>query len=373
MGGRVSNVLVAYLRYLWELAWPTNLAVFYPRPENWPAWQAAGSAFLLVLVSVWAAALLKRRAYFAIGWFWFLGTLVPVIGLVQVGEQAMADRYTYIPSIGIFIAVTWGLADLASRRPSLRAPLAIACVLVLADFSLLTWRQSKSWQNTETLFRQAVSAVKNNFMAEEALGSALSNAGRLDEAELHCLEALRIRPHFPEANSTYAIVLVRQGRAAEARERINEVLRSNPADASAHFTLAQACSLAGEYAEAVRQYEAGLRLKPENADALNNLAWIRASNADPANRNGAEAVRLAQKACELTRFRRPLMIGTLAAAYAEAGRFPEAVAAAHKAQEVALSLGKPEIAQKNAELLELYQAGKPYHETPANPVAPANP
>jgi tetratricopeptide (TPR) repeat protein len=358
----VANVLVSYVRYLGKLVWPADLAVFYPRPAHWPAWQVAGSALVLVLLTLLAARLLARARYVPVGWCWFVGTLVPVIGLVQVGEQAMADRYTYLPSIGFFILIAWGAEEFARRNKLLERLTTAAALCALAALLGATRTQTRCWQNTETLFRQAVAATRDNPTAQEALGSTLSETGNLPEAERHCLEALRLRPDFTEAEIAYATILARQGRFAEARPRLAEVLRRNPRDANDHFSLAQALNLIGDTIQAIAQYREGLRLKPDHSDALNNLAWIRAAHANPAFRDGEEAVRLAQRACELTRYQRPIMIGTLAAAYAEAGRFDEAIATAQKARALAAASGEKALADKNQRLLELYQAHQPYHE-----------
>ncbi len=366
---RIANVLVAYVRYLGKLFWPENLAVFYPRPDHWPFWRIAGSALLLAIISLWSLRSLYNRRYLVVGWLWFLGTLVPVIGLVQVGEQAMADRYLYMPSIGIFIALSWGLEELVCRRPALKIPFIAAALSALAALFFLTQRQVRFWESTESLFLHTVHVTRNNVMAQEILAQAFFEAGKLDQAGFHASEALRLKPDFPEAAITYALVLVRQGRAMEALTRVGGLLRNQPT-ANARFALAQAYNLTGDAPQAITEYHEGLQLKPDNADALNNLAWIRATHRDPALRNGVEAVQLAQKACELTQFRQPLMVGTLAAAYAEAGRFPDAIATAQKARDLFEVQGKTELGAKNLELLELYQKGIAYHERPATNAAP---
>ena len=360
--GRVANVLVSYVRYLGKLVWPADLTVFYPRPAQWPAWQVAGSALVLALLTLLAARLLSRARYVPVGWCWFLGTLVPVIGLVQVGEQAMADRYTYLPSIGLFILIAWGTEEIARRSHRLKLLTWAGALCALAALLVATRAQTRHWQNTETLFRQAVAVTKDNPMAQEVLGSALSETGNLPEAEFHCLEALRLRPDFPDAEIAYAAILARQGKFAAARTRLAAVLRKHPREASAYFSLAQAFNLSGDTAQAINQYREGLHLQLDHPDALNNLAWIRAAHSNPAFRNGGEAVQLAQRACELTRYQRPIMVGTLAAAYAEAGRFDEAIATAQKACALARTTGQEDLAVKNQKLLDLYQAHQPYHE-----------
>jgi len=317
---------------------------------------------LLVAITLLAVRLLSRRPYAAVGWFWFLGTLVPVIGLVQVGEQALADRYTYIPYIGLFIAIAWGAAEIARRSKFLKALTWSVLLCALAVLVAATHRQTLHWRSTETLFRQAVAVTENNPMAREILAGALLEAGDLDEAEQHAGEALRLQPGFVEAEITLANILARRGNYEEAASRLAEVLRKNPRDWNTHFSLAQAFKLSGETARAIEQYRLGLRLKPEHPDALNNLAWILATHPDAALRNGSQAVELAERACALTRHRRPMLVGTLAAAYAEAGQFDKAIAAAQKARALALASGQEDLAHKNSELLNLYQGGQPYRE-----------
>jgi tetratricopeptide (TPR) repeat protein len=367
---RFANVFVSYVRYLGKLVWPADLAVFYPRPAQWPAWQANGSTLVLVLLTLLAVRLLAKHRYVAVGWLWFLGALVPVIGLVQVGEQALADRYTYLPYIGLFILMSWGAEEIVQRSIVLKLLIASTALCALAALLAATRAQTRYWQNTETLFRHAVAVTADNPTAQEALAGALFEADKLDEAEQHCREALRLRPDFSEAQITCAAILIRQGRLAEAQTRLAEVLQKDPRDAEAHFGLAQIYNLSGDTVQAVEQYREGLRLKPDHPDALNNLAWIRAAHPDPAFRNGDEAVRLAERACALTRYQRPMMVGTLAAAYAEAGRFDDAIVTAQKACDLALAAGQKELADKNRQMLALYRTHQAYHEPPAPSPAP---
>jgi tetratricopeptide (TPR) repeat protein len=224
----------------------------------------------------------------------------------------------------------------------------------------------------------------------------LAGAGNFEEAEAHSLEALRLKPDFPEAQIICARVLAHQHKFEQAIARLSEVLRQNPGDALAHFSLGavfgqqgdisraidhyrQTLTLKPDYADAhfnsasllaqqgdipqaIDEYRQGLKSKPNDPDALNNLAWLRAANSNPACRNGDEAVQLARRACELTGYRKPVLVGTLAAAYAEAGQFEEAVATAQKARDFALASGQKELAEKNQQLLELYRTRRAYHE-----------
>jgi Flp pilus assembly protein TadD len=339
-----------------------------------------------------------------VGWFWFVGTLVPVIGLVQVGEQAIADRYTYIPSIGLFILLSWGLGDLVWRWPRLKPLLVSAAILALAALLPVTRNQVRYWRSSEALFRHALAVTGDNPWVHCLLADTLADAGNGEEAEVHCREALRLKPGFPEVEVLYAKVLVREKKFEEATAVLFKVLQQSPADpvthctlgsvfsqkgdtsraiehyrqalnlkpdyAEAHFNLAALLARQGDAAGAIAEYRQGLRWQPDSPDALNNLAWMRAANSNPALRDGAEAVQLAQRACELTRYERPMLVGTLAAACAEAGQFEQAVETAQKARDLALASGQKELADKNQTLLELYQSRQTYHEPAEAPTWP---
>ncbi|MGD0259054.1 MAG: tetratricopeptide repeat protein [Verrucomicrobiota bacterium] len=706
LGSRIANAIASYLKYLGKTVWPADLAVFYPHPDirypvshQWAGWKIALAALLLIAITVWALFRARRQPWFAVGWFWYLGTLVPVIGIIQVGGQALADRYTYIPLIGVFICLTWGAADsLASLRPGGRdvspkgpfspAPdgislgrlgeasllsgaqvlLAAAGILAVTGCVLATQRQVKYWRNNLTLFEHALSVTANNAVAHynigteledqgnydaavahfrtaleydpsyadahcslgfalhalgkvddaleqyqaairlkpwhaqartslgailwmrgqreaafeqyaEALrlkpdlaqahynlGIALTALGRFPEATTHLAEAVRLKPDYPEARTRLSQALFKQGNLAEAEAAMREVVRlyptnaearvnlgdllrllgrrdealgryaealrlqpdyavahydigtilleqGKPAEAATHFAeatrqkpdgalafegLGRALALQGKFAQAAPQFREAVRLcptnaeiqvnlgdalmltgqsneaaasfaaalrlepdlaernvkqgkaladqgqldaalgrfmtaaclKPEDADAhenlglcfarlgkpdeaaahfeevvrlrpnaqayyelgrvqltqaktreaaasyqeavklgpnwpaaLNNLAWILATASDPQLRDGAEAIKLATRACTLTEFKEAVLVGTLAAAYAESGQFQEAVLTAERARELAASAGKKELAEKNRQLVELYRSGKPYHET----------
>ena len=368
LSNRVVNGVVAYAKYLGKLFWPADLSVFYPRLSSWPTWQLMVSFLLLFGCTTLAMVYLRRRPYLFVGWFWFVGTLFPVAGIVhQLGGHAMADRYAYIAYPGLFIAFTWLTVEIFNRI-NLAAPVIAAMGIAVSGILLaLTNLQARVWQNSETLFRHALAANKNNAVAHNYLGSALMRQGRLKEAEQHFADALRIPAEFPfaqlkDAQINYGVALARNGKVDEGMNQLFELLRKRPNDEDAHYGLGLILQEKGDLAAAIEQYQEALRLKPEDADALNNLAWIRAANGKAIFRNGEEAVRLAERACEITRSRTAVMIGTLAAAYAEAGRFEEAIAAAERAQSVARELGLREVAEKNQQLLELYKARRAYHE-----------
>ena len=396
LSGRIANALVSYVRYVAKLVWPADLACFYPRPEHWPVWQVAGAFLVLAVITALVLRLLTNHGYLAVGWFWYLGTLVPVIGLVQVGEQAIADRYSYLPSIGLFLMVAWGLGDIARLWPRLKPVLAAAAVLGLAGLLLVTRQQVLYWRTSETLFRHTLAVTGDNPWVHCLLADTLADSGNFDEADAQCREALRLKPGFPEIQVLYAKVLARGKKLEQAAAVLSEVVQQNPADSAAQcalgsvfsqkgdfpaaiqhfrqalslkpnysearFNLASALSQQGDTSGAIDQYRQGLRSQPDFPDGLNNLAWILAASANPTVRNGEEAVQLARRACALTRYQRPMLVGTLAAAYAETGRFDEAVTAAQTARDLALASNQQELADRNQKLLERYQSHQAYHE-----------
>jgi Flp pilus assembly protein TadD len=329
-GFRISNALISYVRYALKMVWPANLAVFYPAPDAWPAEWVAGAALVLAAVSALALYWARKAPWFAFGWFWYLGTLVPVIGILQVGHQAMADRYSYLPLIGLFVAIAWGGAAAAARWPKIRGWLAAGALAVLVVCGGLTWRQAGYWRSSASLFEHALAVTRDNFVAHNNLGAALMERGDVEGAERHFVETLRVKPYDPEA----------------------------------HFCLAAALTSQRKTAQAIPEYREALRLLPNYPDALNNLAWILAANPDPRLRNGREAVDLAERACQLTEYKQPLLVGTLAAAYAEAGRFTKAVATAEKARTLAEQTHQPDVAARNRALLELYRSGRPARDNP---------
>jgi len=190
MAIRIANALVAYAVYIGKMFWPARLAFFYPYPGALPFWQAASAAIFLVLISVAAIKTIRRHPYVAIGWLWYLGTLLPVIGLVVIGPYVIADRYTYIPLIGIFVAIAWGVPDMLPVRPYKQVMLASAAIIILASLSFVSWRQVQHWQNSVTLCKHAIGVTQKNLTAYNNLGVALDEKGRTGEAVKYYLESL---------------------------------------------------------------------------------------------------------------------------------------------------------------------------------------
>jgi len=565
---RIANGLVSYVSYMVKMIWPQHLTVFYPHPgSSFPMWPAGAAGLLLLAVSVAVMRAGLRHPYLAVGWLWYLGTLVPVIGLVQVGMQAMADRYTYVPLIGLFIMIAWGIPELTRSWRYGKVVLRMAAVSVLAFLMVCTWMQLRYWQNNMTLFEHALHTTENNYLAHDSLGNILAQQGKIEEAIGHYsaalsikpnfvishnnlgiallqrgdveqaithfsaalhyephfpeahnnlglalarqghvdraideyLEAIRLKPDYPEAHnnlgnalasrgmfeqamshysealrlkpedaeahSNLANVLVRkgkfkeaidhylqalqikpdnfeahynlgimlahQGKFAEAIDHYSQALRLKPADAETHYNLGNALAGQGKFTEAIdhywealrlkanyaqahhklavalaengrvqeaighyyealriepnsslthlqlasalarqgqtkqaiKHYQEALRLDPESTIVLNNLAWILATNGSSNFRDGARAVQLAEKACALSDYKNAVFLDTLAAAYAEAGMFNEALHTAQKAVELALAMERIELAKDIEKRMQLYKAGKPFYET----------
>ena len=198
VAARVANALMSYVRYLGKMLWPEHLAALYVRKTPWPAWEVGLAAIALLAVSAAVIRLARSRPYLAVGWFWYVGTLVPVIGLVQVGMQSMADRYTYIPLIGIFIAVAWGVCELAATWRVPKVGLGIATTVVLAACMVLTRGQLGWWKNSETLFQRMITAVPGNYMAHYNMGNLYSRQDKLAEAVKQYEAALKAEPNYAE-------------------------------------------------------------------------------------------------------------------------------------------------------------------------------
>ncbi len=268
---RLANGFVSYLAYLVAMFWPARLAAFYPYPSQLPWWQVTGAIVAIAAISGAAIQYRRRLPYLAAGWFWYLIMLVPVIGWVQIGEQARADRYTYIPLAGIAVILAWGGAELAFRWPKTRVAIIGLASAACLSWTILTAQQIQSWRNSETLFRHALQVTTNNYVAFTNLGVALRTQGRVDEAMRDFTEALGIRPHFVDARNDLAEALLVEGRAADAIPNLEDALRTKPDFADAHVNLGAAYEKLGRPADAAREYRAALALQPGSAVAHSGL------------------------------------------------------------------------------------------------------
>jgi tetratricopeptide (TPR) repeat protein len=270
LGLRLENSLVSYAIYIGKLFWPSRLAVFYPYPASVPVWQAAAAGVAILGISVAVLRGYRAYPYLAVGWFWFLGTLVPVIGLVQVGAQARADRYMYIPMTGLAIALAWGAAELIRNRKALAVLGAAACAVSVP----LTWAQTAYWANSRTLFQHAIEVTQGNSLAHHNLGLALSELpGRLPDAIAQYREALRIQPNAARAHTDLGNALAKlPGGLPEAMAEYQAALRTEPDSAIPHNDFGNALAATpGGLPQAIVEYQTALRLQPEYAEAHNNL------------------------------------------------------------------------------------------------------
>jgi tetratricopeptide (TPR) repeat protein len=491
--GRLAHAMISYFNYARVLVFPWHLSAYYPYNRNEPLILGAAAAVALALVTLLSVAWAGKRPYLVVGWLWFLGMLVPVIGLVQVGGQGWADRYVYLPSIGFFVIVIWGVMECAERLPAVKLllPLFGLALVMVTSFELRYWR------DTRTLFGRAMEVTENNYLAMTLAGSMDADSGKLDDAIRLYRRALEIKPTYPEAHFFLGGALERKGQTAEALAEYNQALRlrkdfdaahvmvgllltkeqkyseaeahyqvaleSNPESAAAQSDWGMALAKQGHWQESILHYEEALRLDPTLAEAHNNLgidylqtgrladgikelrmtlklnpgdaeteinlaqalnqeqqwddaaellkplalahpsdfniqfqyglslehlgqtrdamshyaaallknpdypealqhlAWIAATDAKPELRNGAQAVELAAHACEITGRKRPGMLLTLAAAYAEAGRFGEALATLGKADELAKAQGQQELQAQAGRLRASLEAGHAFH------------
>jgi len=491
---RVAHVSVAYNHYLATMFVPRNLAVYYPYQLHLPDASIACAVVVLGLITVLATANLRRRPYLMVGWLWYLGTLVPVIGLVQVGDQAWADRYTYLPSVGLFVAVVWFAAEIIKSRLVLQ----IASALVAAAMLAMTSAQISYWKDTRTLFEHAREVTPRNYMAITMLGSLLANEHKYDEAIAYYHLALHYQPAFPEAHFYLGAALDEQGKLDEALAEYQKALWFKPTQEQTHIFMGMALGKQKKYDEAIAHYTAALKLNPDSAvaennlariyhsqgrldaaiehyraaleidpklalahnnlgilliqkdqladgtrqlrealqldptnsetrlnlgfalnqqnqwseavglftnvvrndlpdprahyefavalahvhktrearsqyasalllqpdfpDALDGLAWILSTDTNRDFRNGAEAVKMAWRACELTGSKDPAKLKTLAAAYAETGRFAEAINTLQSAKDLAAKANRPELVNQCTLMLDHFQKSEPWRE-----------
>jgi tetratricopeptide (TPR) repeat protein len=284
LGLRVENAVVSYAAYIVDMFWPVRLAVFYPYPQHVPVWQIGLSALLLLAISIVVLRERRSRPYLAVGWLWFLGTLVPVIGLIQVGAQARADRYMYLPMVGLSIMLAWGLREVLKGKVAISG--AIAACLV---FAVLCEAQIQYWRNSETLFGHALDVTSGNYLAHHNLGVALAEEGRFSEAIQHYQTALEIEPNAPNVQTDYGNALAKSGHMQEAVTHYQAALRTLPDSPITHNDLANAFAATPEKTtEAIAEYQTALRLKPDYEEARNNLARVQSHAAETEYNTGVD-------------------------------------------------------------------------------------
>ncbi len=291
---RIANAVFSYASYIGKTIWPLHLAVFYPHPGILPLWQVIGAGLFLVSTSVLAIRAAHRSPYLTVGWLWYLGTLVPVIGLVQVGDHAMADRYTYVPLIGLFIMIAWGSCDISKRWRYLKTVLAISSGALICASMISTAFQIRHWQNSTTLFEHTLDVTADNSMAHTNLGVVLAGQGKPDEAVMHYTQALRIKPDHLEARINMGVALAAQGKLDEAVAHYSRALHIKPDFAGAHYNLGNALLEQGKTEEAIKHFREALRIKPNDAEVHNNLGIVLAKQGktEEAIKHFREALRI---------------------------------------------------------------------------------
>jgi tetratricopeptide (TPR) repeat protein len=270
---RIANALIAYTSYLEKMIWPVDLAIFYPYPTSRPVWKFAVALLSLTAVTVFVAFKRKKHPYLAAGWLWYIITLLPVIGIVQVGFQSIANRYTYVPLVGIFILIAWGVPELL-RTQIRRWCLPAAAVAFIMILSFSTWAQLPHWRNSETAFRHAIWVTEDNFIAHTGMGDVWLSRGDFQRARLNYRESLRIKPGYAEAHNNLAIILMKEGKWEEAAEGFREALKHKPDLVEAHNNLGAAMIYQEKFQEAAAHFTRALELKPGYAVAKENLAKL---------------------------------------------------------------------------------------------------
>ena len=274
---RFINAFVSYLSYLQKMVWPSNLSIFYPHPEGaLPVWNGVLCGMVLVGITILAVKWIRKAPYFAVGWFWYLGTLVPVIGIVQVGAQAMADRYAYVPLIGIFIILAWGISGLLEKWDPRKKALPIAAGAIILVLMVVAWVQAGHWKNSITLFKHAISVTKNPYpsfaVAYDNLGYALAKKGDIGEAITHYKTAIKINPNYANTYNNFGALLARQESLKEAITHYKTAIKINPNLVKAYINLGAILSRISKFEEAKTYYKEAIRVKPNSHIAHYNLA-----------------------------------------------------------------------------------------------------
>ncbi|HEY0551446.1 MAG TPA: tetratricopeptide repeat protein, partial [Verrucomicrobiae bacterium] len=390
---RLENAIVSYAHYLKKLFWPNDLAVLYPHPGKWPLLEVVLSGAVLLVISAVVMRAAKRRPYLFTGWCWFLGMLVPAIGVVQVGFQSMADRFAYLPLIGVLLMVVWSASEFHLASSRRRRLVAIGAGIAVALYSGATVLQLKHWRNSITLWEQTLRVTRNNYMAHHDLGVALREANKLAEARTHFESALAIKdnpasrlelarvlqrqhatneaiaqlekavllaPRWPAPREELASLLSQAAKQTEALAQYAELLRLAPGRSDVHVTMAVLLAGIRRPVEAADHYREALRLNPNDVVALNNLAWLLATDPNDQVRNGYEAVSTAERACALTRWSNPVFLATFAAAHAERGNFEQAVEIISQAHAIAINAGQIQAAQEYGKLRAMFLSRKPF-------------
>jgi tetratricopeptide (TPR) repeat protein len=346
---RIGNAFVSYFVYIWQMIWPANLGVFYPYPQNgWPIWQVTAAAAILVAITIVIFASRRYYPYLFVGWLWYLSMLLPVIGIIQVNLQSHADRYTYLPQIGLYLIIAWGVTDLLktpnAQRPTpnvefrgsylafdvRRSAFGVFCVAIVLALAFVARVQASYWRDSETLWSHTIAVTKDNYFAHASLADLLMRRGRVNEAIEHSEEALRIRPGDADAQNNLGLALLQTG----------------------------------DLKRAVAHLQKALEIDPGHMNAEANLAWVLATSPDQSTRDGAKAMQLAEDVAQRAGHPNAIVLRTLAASYAETGRFDDAIQTAQDAITVAKATGNEGLAADLERNIAAYRLNQPIRSGP---------
>ena len=359
---RVQNAIVSYGRYLKKFFLPVDLAILYPYYGKWSPYLVVLCCLLLLVVTGLVLEQWRRRPWLSVGWFWFVGGLLPAIGIIQVGPQSMADRFVYFPIIGIILALVWTARNAFRQGAFSRQSILVVSLSVMALLAALSVEQIGYWKEPKTLWEHALKVTRWNYVAETSLGQIFLEEDRTDVALAHAQMGALLKPTAREVWCLIGNIYKAQGNWPAAITNYQKAAELSPKWLDIPLLLAQAFETVGETSRAIGQYRRALALDSDSTVALNNLAWILATDADARVRNGPEAVRLARRACELTQEKVPIHVGTLAAAYAENGQFDDAIRTAGRAAERARVLGDAPLAERNLQLQKVYAQRQPFRQ-----------
>ncbi len=365
-GSRIGNALTSYTTYIIQSLHPFNLAAFYPHPLNGiPLWKSGLALISLILISIGVLRNVREKPYLLTGWFWYLGMLLPVIGIIQAGQQAHADRYTYLSQIGLSIMVTWLIVDGCSSLSFRKPLLSTTAALILGALAITAHHQASYWENSLSLWTHALDCTQKNYLAHSNLGSALSKLGQKEKAIEQFEMALRIQPNAPEAHHNLGVSCIAHGNLKQALWHFEKALESNPELIETRYMAGSVCSYQGLFEQATSHFEIALQTAPNHSGIKNNLAWILATCPKEKFRNGPRAIELVSSLPMPSGKDAILPLETLAAAYAECGQYKEAVSTA----QYALEIGETYQADLTEirECLRQYESGHPYRTPEKQP------
>jgi tetratricopeptide (TPR) repeat protein len=399
---RMSNALASCITYIWEMFYPANLGVYYPLTGYLAAGQAAFSLPLLVVIS--AGVLFSQRRYLLVGWLWYLGMLVPVLGLVQAGSAAHADRYTYLPQIGLYLALTWGMAELRSNWQYRQPVFSSLAAGVIGVLGLVSFNQTSYWRDSESLWKHTLAYTRDNAVAHNNLGMAFMSEGKVpdaieqyqkaleitpaytlvhfnlgaaygqngdwDKAIEQYQKAIELQPDYLPARNNLADALLRTGQTDKAIQQLQEAYKQSPKSTLICNNLGFLFLRTGQVNEAVAQFEETLAIDPNDLDACHYLARVLATCPGDGIRDAPKAVELARKAIAISGGKDPDIVNTLSAAYANAGQFSDAITTAQQAMQMAASHGDNVTVNQLQGEIALYRGNLPLRDSSLTNASP---